>query len=553
MASVVFKPEQVAAEDESCKFVANPRLAPTAAGQPNQHHRGLAILIGLAATLSMGTMMAQPCQAAGGVLNLTVHDEETGDPTITRVEIFRLEQPDKPMKIRKSVPAGMGVVLDRSLELSLPDGGYQFRMIRGPEYRIITGNFSLEKASLDEHNVDLPRMVNMRSKGWTSGDACVTASPNSLPLRMVSEDLHLAAVMGHVDAKPIPRRDRDDPPIIDPMWIRDDVATHDGLAFYGLDPNQHPPSESIPSQWIAATSDQSDVQIAIENPFAWALPIWLASERIDGFFVLGDWLRLDRKVLSVRSGQQTQSLVKGTHHAVGRWAEQIYWKLLDAGFRIAPLAGSGDDSGLSPIGYNRLYVAEPLESYNEDAELEANPVQSETNWWRSAWAGQSVATNGPMLRPVLAGKIPGHVFHATTGEALEMHPEVRLATRDPVDYLEVIQNGQVHYKARLDEFAKAGGIIPPLLIKESSWVMMRVVTLHDDHYRIATSAPWYIDFDGHRRVTTDAVLFFQKWQSDYEERLKRLPPTELAKHIPYVKAAREFWNQRLSLQVASQP
>ena len=65
---------------------------------------------------------------------------------------------------------------------SLPDAAYQFRMIRGPEYRIISGTFSLERTSLDQHAVQLPRMVDMLEKGWTSGDCCVVASPNSLPV-----------------------------------------------------------------------------------------------------------------------------------------------------------------------------------------------------------------------------------------------------------------------------------------------------------------------------------------------------------------------------------
>lgn len=500
----------------------------------------LAFLISDAATL----------MAAGGVLNLTVHEEATGQPTTTRVQIVRAEKPDYPIPIRKSVSVGVGVVLDRSLELSLPDGGYQFRMIRGPEYRIISGTFALDRTSLDQHNVDLPRMIDMRAKGWTSGDCLVVASPISLPLRMVSEDLHVAAVAGQIDAKPIPRRDRDDPPIIDPMWIREDVTVHDGLAFYGLGETFSGETFSgaidgnvIASDLIAAAGD-SDARIIVENPFAWPLPVWLASDRIDGVMVLGDWLRLDRKVLKPKDGRPTQALIAGTPLSVGRWAEQIYWNVLDAGFRIAPMAGGGDDSANTPVGYNRMYVADPLEGYETDDALEARPVGGPDAWWRAALDGQSVLTNGPMLRPMLGGKIPGHVFTATAGEALQLQPEMRLAVRDPVDYLDVIHNGQVHYSAKLDEFAKGGGVIPPLVVRESGWVVMRVVTGYENHYRVAMSAPWYVEFEGKRRVTPEAIAFFGNWLVEYETRLKELPPNELARHVPYVKAARVFWKSR---------
>jgi hypothetical protein len=478
--------------------------------------------------------------ADGSLLTLSVREESTEQPTITRMELVRADAPEKSIPVRKTVSAGIGVVLDRSLELSLPESAYQFRMIRGPEYRIISGTFSLERTSLDQHSVALPRMVDMLERGWTSGDCCVPASPLSLPLRMASEDLHLAAVLGHVEAKPIPGRDRDAPIENDPAWIREDVQHDNGLLFYGIDPQTEAPS-SLPIERLIAVSKQADAKIAVENPFAWPLPVWLASEKIAGFFVLGDWLRLDRKVLKVSDGRSPDGPSVSAELAMGRFAEQIYWQVLESGLRIPPLAGSGDAAIDTPVGYNRLYVANQLDDYAADEKIEARRVVTSEQWWAAAWNGQSVATNGPLLRPKLGGQIPGHVFTASRGEVLELQPELTLSTRDPVDYLEVIHNGHVHYSARLDEFAKAGGLIPALHIKESSWVIIRVVTLHEDHYRAAMSAPWYIDFDGQPRIAAAGVEFFQQWLVEYEERLKQLPSAELQKHVPFIRATRAFW------------
>ncbi len=478
---------------------------------------------------------------AGGSLTLTVADESSGQPTITRLELWRGPPTGKTITLRRTVPAGLGVVLDRSVVVSLSENTYSFRMIRGPEYRVVSGNFSLEKTSLDDHNVRLPRMVHMLQKGWTSGDCCVVPSTSSLPLRMAAEDLHVAAVLGHVDAQPIAGRDKDDPIGHQPIWIREDAAVSDGLILYGVDGNDRRGENVLPSEQIAQLiRDHSDVRVAIENPFAWPLPVWLASGRIDGLFVMGDWLRLDRKVMSPPDrGRPADRPGLGDGQTVGRWGEEIYRRAIDAGLRIPPLAGGGSESENTPVGYNRLYVGEPLE--DDDGAVEAGPVTTSQAWWAAAWNGHSVATNGPLLRPKLAGKIPGHVFKARTGESLQLQPELTLAVRDPVEYLEVIKNGQVFYSARLDEFAKAGGIMPLMEVDESSWVMMRVVTLHEDHYRAAVSAPWYIDFDGRPRVGKKSVEFFQAWLSEYEERLKKLPPAELQRHVPFVKSARAFW------------
>jgi hypothetical protein len=307
----------------------------------------------------------------------------------------------------------------------------------------------------------------------------------------------------------------------------------------------------LPVQWLVASDRVQGARVAVENPFAWALPVWLASERIDGFFLLGDWLRLDRRQLSVRDGREPPGASLGDGKSVGRFAERIYWNLLEAGLRIPPLAGSGSDSGRSPVGYNRLYVAESSTPVGSDKPLDVGPVDSAERWWQAAWEGKSVATNGPLLCPKLAGEIPGHVFYGNDSEELVLQPELNLTVRDPVDYLEVVHNGKVHYSARLDEFAKAGGVIPPIHARESGWVTIRVVTLFEDHFRAAMTAPWYIEFSGQPRVTKAAVAFFQSWLTDYEQQLKRLPAQELRRHVPYVRAAREFWEERAAIATNS--
>lgn len=523
--------------------------------------RYLLLCAGVLCFVSADITCSHDAFAAGGSLTVSVRDEADDKPVITRMVIQRSDAPGRRVAVRKTVPAGVGLVLDRSAVLSLPDGPYRFSMIRGPEYRIITGNFALERTSLDDHSVELPRMVEMLQEGWTSGDCCVPASPYSLPLRMASEDLHLATVLGHMDAKPIAGRGDDEPPENDPSWINKNATHHGGLVFYqhgvksGLSdvenavdaedvlPEGVESSSSIPVERIVQLGSQGGVKIAIENPFAWQVPVWLASGQVDGFFLLGDWLRLDRRVLSIADGRGPQGLSTGGHKAVGRWAEKIYWNLLDAGFRIPPLAGTGDQGRQTPVGYNRLYVGKPPRDYNAGPP-KATRVVSELEWWNAAWKGQSVATNGPLLRPMLGGQLPGHVFKARAGEVLELQAELQLAVRDPVEYLEVIHNGKVHYSARLDEFAKAGGMLPPVNAKESGWVTIRVVTLYEDHFRAAMSAPWYIEFEGQPRITRQAVNFFRQWLADYEERLKRLPAAELQRYVPYVRAARKFWERK---------
>lgn len=517
-------------------------------------------LVVLAGALAIITADPRELFAAGGSLKVNLRDEAEQQPVAARLELYRGELSGSPIAIRRTVSAGFGAVLDRELTLTLPDGNYAFRVTRGPEYRVVSGTFLLERTSLDEHSLALPRMVDMLELGWTSGDCCVPASAEDLPLRMAAEDLHVAAVLGDVAARPVPKSEAGDPVPLEPTWISRDLSRDEGLLFYGPTEATAAAGESaaanatssLPWQRLAQLDPGSEsTRVAVANPFAWPLPVWLASGRIDGFFILGDWLRLDRPIVRPADGRPPEQAGFGDGPALGRAVLRTYWNLLEAGFKIAPLAGSGPEGTKLPVGYNRLYVAELLESaasYDpttpEEFPTEARRVPSPERWWTAAWSGQSVATNGPLLRPKLGGKLPGHTFTAREGEVLELAVELTLSVRDPVDYLEVIHNGSVHYSARLDEFALAGGKIPPLSIDESGWVLVQVVTGYEGHLRAATSAPWYIEFDGRRRVTPEAVSFFQRWQSDYEQRLAKLPPAEIQRHAPAIQAARRFWLER---------
>lgn len=506
--------------------------------------------------LSMGIFAGATAGAAEGSLRFSIADESDGQPIVARVELTRSaitpQGKTKSITPRRTAKAGMGFILDREIDLSLGDGGYQFRIVRGPEYRIISGNFSLSRTSDDSHHVDLPRMVSMVDHGWVSGDMAVPVADKSLPLRMAGEDLHVAMLPAGGDTAKRPMvagiaRGPQDPLRYDPLWTDNTVTFDQGLAFYGI-PEQTASKDlgTLPvARLVAAKRSSDSVRTAIENPFAMALPVWLASEKADGFFLLGDWLRLDRKVTRVGRGDRGFPWSATGGKDVGRWAEKIYWNTLEAGLRLVPLAGSGDQAGKTPIGYNRVYAtAEMSHSYPGDTSSPQSPVDL-ASWQDSVWQGRTMVTNGPMLRALANGRVPGHVFAPEADGNVRINVTIDLATRDPVDYMEVIHNGRIHYNARLDEFARSRGVIPAIETDRSGWVLVRVVTLHEDHFRAASTAPWFIDVPQRPRVSAEACRFFQAWLGDYEAELKKLPAESIAPHVPYVQSARRFWNHRL--------
>ena len=101
----------------------------------------------------------------------------------------------------------------------------------------------------------------------------------------------------------------------------------------------------------------------------------------------------------------------------------------------------------NPVGYNRVYV-----------HLDSSFDQRQ--WWKNLRDGQAVVTNGPLIRPKVENELPGHVFQGEVGKELELHIAMTLSMREPISYLEVIQNGEVKQNIRFEDYVKEGQLPP---------------------------------------------------------------------------------------------
>lgn len=503
----------------------------------------------IAAMLILPNVIDSPkASAAGGVLKLVTLSGDPPVATAARLEL-RSDKGRKPA-LRRTIRSGPGVVLDREIELALNPGVYRFRVVRGPEYRVVSGNFEVQVGAADERRIDLVRMVDMQAEGYLAGDmAWGGPVDNDLTLRMSAEDLHVAAVLRNDGGSSrVASRTGPDagPERVGPIWTSQRFDQDSNWLYYPEATSD--PTEAIgaPATGAAAgtVSEEAPTRAVIANPFAWELPLWLANRRVDGILTMGDWLQEDKQIDVIPEGRPPAELGFTGNDGPGRYAESIYWRLLEAGFRIPPLAGSGASVKDAAIGYNRTYAIGPSRG-QDDRRVAA--IESERDYYQAVWGGRTMLTNGPLLRPTLGGQAPGHVFQARSGETLTMSVELHLAVRDPVDYLEVIHNGEAVHSVRLDEFAKAGGMIPELTFRESGWVMVRVVTQHADHFRAAISAPWHIEFDNVPRISRGGVEFFTRWLTDSENEWKKLPAEQLGPLIQPVRSARQFWRRRLEM------
>ena len=249
--------------------------------------------------------------------------------------------------------------------------------------------------------------------------------------------------------------------------------------------------------------------VVARTPFAWDLPVWLASGELDAIELIHHHALRDAVVDNEADGRPRDKTLFPGRTGNGRWSETIYYHVLNCGLRIPPAAGSGSGTNDSPLGTNRMYV-------------HCADGFSPERWWEGLDDGKVFVTNGPLLRPTVEGRPPGYVFHLDDDQAVDFEIGLKLATRVPVDYLQIVKDGTVEHEVRLDRFAAQGGKLPPLEFHDSGWFLVRAVTINTKNYQFASSGPYYVERAGRPRVSRASVRFFLDWIDAAEARLRGL-------------------------------
>jgi hypothetical protein len=286
---------------------------------------------------------------------------------------------------------------------------------------------------------------------------------------------------------------------------------------------------------LTTGNPKSAIQIA-RTPYAWKLPVWLANGKLDAIELIHHHALRDGVLDNEDDGRpRDRSLFPGKS-GNGRWSEAVYYHVLNCGFRIPPVAGSGSGDNDNPVGTNRVYVHCGSEFAVE-------------RWWDDLRAGKVFVTNGPLLRPLVEGQPPGYVFYLDGEESLDLEIGLNLATRVPVEYLQIIKNGAVEFDVRLDDWKKKQGRLPPLNFTESGWFLVRAVTNNPRGYQFASTGPYYVEKAGKPRVSRASVQFFLDWIDASKKRIhesSKLPAEEREALLAEHEIARDFFTERLA-------
>ncbi|NLY00253.1 MAG: hypothetical protein GXY83_29500 [Rhodopirellula sp.] len=508
---------------------------------------------GVIAAVGLLIVVALPTPAPGrnGQLQLTVTDRESGKAIPCRMHLQSAN--GKPRKAEKLPFWNDHFVLPGRVALSLPVGNYTFEIERGPEYVFRGGHFTINDFADDARQIDLFRFVDMAGEGWWSGDLDVRRSPEEIELLMLADDLHVVPLVTWWN--------RENPWKAKPpadVLVRFDGNRYchlmaggharDGgsLLYFNLPAplllDTNDPEYPPPTHFIERARQTPDAWIDVTRPYWWDLPMLVAHGQVDSIQILHGQICRDRVLEDEAEAKPRDKTLFPGPWGNALWSQAIYFHLLNCGLRIPPTAGSGSGISPNPLGYNRVYVA-------VEGEFDYR------SWWQGLAAGRVFVTNGPLLKPSVAGHPPGHVFRADQGGEIDLEIGLTLWNRHPADakesihYLEIIQDGRIEHSVRFEQYANSGKL-PKLHFDQSGWFLVRAVTDVSQTYRCAMTGPYYVEIGERPRISKASAQFFLDWIYERARRLKIDYPDRHREVLQQHRQARDWWQDRLERATA---
>ena len=423
-------------------------------------------------------------EAETGKLRLTILDAQTGEPTPARVEV--LDQEGKGYIAEDAIPVD-GDRTDRkepwtgtaeealarlnpevqnrfsrtvqfysggSSRLVLPSGPYDVKIRKGFEFETVEQHVEVLPGQDSELTLRLPRWADMRAQGWYGAD----------------HHLHIA------------RSHRDLDPVLSPWMQVEDIHIATFLRWGHSQGFHNTPQYAFGSDSVYRSGNYL-LASGQENPRTHILghTIMLgARDPIDfpdryliyrlfheeahrqgalsgyahGGFALGAL-----NGLSIDLPLQLLKFVEVHQIATGYY--DVWYNILNTGFRMSAVAGTDYPFSRSLPGMERFYTR-----------IEG-PLTYES-WLEGIRQGRTFVTNGPLVEFRVGGRAAGDELVLTEPGPVRVQGCVRFdPSRDDVQEMEIIENGQVRKTFRRE--GKSSSICADFEadVKESGWWALR--------------------------------------------------------------------------------
>jgi Tol biopolymer transport system component len=189
-------------------------------------------------------------------------------------------------------------------------------------------------------------------------------------------------------------------------------------------------------------------------------------------------------------------------------AYEMWYSLLNSGFRIAPGAGTDVFTNWRGIrmmpGGAREYV-------------ESGPDMNWDRWLARLRQGREFVTNGPLLTFSVNGEPMGSVIKVADGETYTARLAAEITSRVPVRQVEFIQNGKVIESREVPAGTQSFRMEKEVPVQKSCWFAVRVSGLpargvyDDSGVAKAHSGAIYIDVGGRPTLVKEDIELMIGW------------------------------------------
>ena len=396
-------------------------------------------------------------------------------------------------------------------ESDLPPGDYRLVVERGTEYAPASGNLAVRSGETLRHTIRLKRWIDMNRRGWYSGDLHNHRRLDEMPLLLQAEDLNLAPTITDwiwedraVAASPSVSNafrqagDRHHYSVLDQEVERLEAGPG-AVALLGLrSPIQFEGYRLHPPNSIFCTRARAQGGFIDAEKIVWRDGAALAALGLLDFvgIVHNHFNRHDVELETDRWGMIPKFRPEfNTVAGMPLWSMEVYYHLLNCGFRMPVSAGSASGVKAAPLGYNRVYVrmTEPF---------------SYATWFQSLKAGRSFATNGPMLFLSADGQQPGSELRGEGPRTVRLRAEA-LSSR-PLERLEIVVGGRVIQSVSRPDADGRWVIEVDQAFSHDGWVAARCFEPAGRTIRFAHTSPIYVNL-GRPTSAADDAKFFLAW------------------------------------------
>ena len=479
-----------------------------------------------------------------GVLRCEVVDARTGEPLPARVYVrasdgrwlfarsaskqgsaveYRKQRQKGSLEMHTTVSAHPFVV-------EVPPGRCTVRVEHGKDYLPARRTLEVGREPV-QLKIALRRWIDMAAAGWYSGDTHVHRSLAELPNVMLAEDLNVALPLSYwvtraytspgTGDKSTTADVRAEPIRVDPTHVIYPVNTE--YEIFSVGQKRHtlgavfvlghktPFTRGVPP--VGPIAEEARRQGALldldKHSWPWSLML-VPVMKVDLFELANNhvWqteFGFRRWSLDVIPAYANLEQDAGGFTERG-WLDfgfEVYYTLLNCGFRLRPTAGTASGVHPVPLGFGRVYVHLP-------------DGFSYAKWMQGLNAGRSFVTTGPMLMIQVDGRPPGSTIRAGAEGKRSCRVTGTARSIRPLRPIEIVVNGRVVQRVKpQNDKVEPGSYESPIRadveLDGSSWIAVRVFEDRaDGRVRFAHSSPVHVDVSGQplrpRRQEVDYLI-----------------------------------------------